>query len=392
MNLKIDNVDIQTLTENDFNTIQQTELISKTISLFERNDFNSILVLDGKEHVLGSVTLEQILNNLNLSSTVKKIMTTVPLLQNPSLLDLLETFVTKKIDLIPIVNQYKKLQHVVSIFKLAETVVNNQTIANQNTVDKQFLGLDTNDSFEQTLSKIRKNYHDILPVLNNGKLTGVIITKQLLPLMYEAVRDTRGDKKGEKQGQYINIDGIIQDPSSFSIILQESFSGNELIELIIKNRTQSVIIVNEQNTVVGIINLRNILRFILNAGKSDFPAYQVRVLSAPDSDIENIAYKKLTSLLERHHNFFGESVDPEATSRFRKIEHQSQRGMFRYDVEIRVSFGKGKEKNFSVASADWGAEKALNKSYQKLSRIIADKRKIAKNHPKESLRTLEEDF
>ena len=66
--------------------------------------------------------------------------------------------------------------------------------------------------------------------------------------------------------------------------------------------------------------------------------------------------------------------------------------MFRYDVEIRISFGKGKDMNFSVASADWGAEKSLNKTYQKLSRIIADKRKIAKNHPKESLRTLEDDL
>ena len=53
--------------------------------------------------------------------------------------------------------------------------------------------------------------------------------------------------------------------------------------------------------------------------------------------------------------------------------------MFRYETDIRISFGKGKDSVFSVKSEDWGSEKSLNKAYGKISRLISDKRNISRD-------------
>ena len=84
----------------------------------------------------------------------------------------------------------------------------------------------------------------------------------------------------------------------------------------------------------------------------------------------------MTILIEKHSIFYKEKHEPESTVRFHKIENQSQKGRFRYETDIRISFGKGKDSVFAVKADDWGAEKSFNKAYNKISRMITDKGKI----------------
>jgi hypothetical protein len=155
----------------------------------------------------------------------------------------------------------------------------------------------------------------------------------------------------------------------------------------IKNQLNTIIVTNNKNELVGLVSLKAILKEHINNYIKKISRYTLRVLGAPDSDIEGIAFRKVNTLLDLYHEFFGLKTEPEGNVRFKKIEHQSKAGMFSYETEIRVSFGKGKNENYSVSATDWGAEKSLNKTFNKISRLLSDKRKIARGYSRDTPRT-----
>ncbi|MHA2364708.1 MAG: CBS domain-containing protein [Candidatus Hodarchaeales archaeon] len=390
MVLKTMDIDITSLTVKNYNEILPSGSISMVINRLEENNYQCILVIDRKKHVLGILTLEKILRTSNLLSSAKKSMIDIPRLRKPSLDLLTQIYINKHIDLIPIVNKNEKLEYVISVFQLAKKMVSGLDFEKDVIIDEDYSSLEINETQDRALAIIRKNYSDFIPITNEGKLSGIVHAKQLLSLLLEIDRETRGEKKGEKQKYVGSLEKMVQDPSESVVISQDFFSADQLINQMSKNNIQSLLVVDEENSIIGLITLRKILKLTVEENLENIYDYPIRVLSAPDSNIESIAKKKISGLLERHHNFFGEKLEPQGAVRFRKIENQSQRGMFMYDTEIRVSFGKGKDSNFSVDSSDWGAEKSLNKTFNKLSRLISDKRKIARDHSRVSLRTLDQ--
>jgi hypothetical protein len=174
------------------------------------------------------------------------------------------------------------------------------------------------------------------------------------------------------------VETLVRESTDIMIPLQDSYSGSQLIELMEKQIVDAIFVFNKENESLGIIKLRKLLSLVLDSFQETSGNIKISVLSPPDSDIDKIAKKKIHSLIERHSKTVNSENDSEGTVRFHKIENQSQKGMYKYETDIRISFGKGKDSVFTVTADDWGAEKSLNKAYSKISRLISDKRKISR--------------
>ncbi|MHA1984936.1 MAG: CBS domain-containing protein, partial [Candidatus Hodarchaeales archaeon] len=327
----------------------------------------------------------------NIKTPIKKETIKFPYLKSPTLHDLAELFVDKNVDLIPLVDNSNKVTHVVSTKKLALKLLEQTEIDIDSIIEPFSNKIIISDSIEHIFPLIRKFDFDILPIFEENKgneIVGVLPIKSLTKYLYETESGALGDFKGERKKLSSNIEAFMLSPTSKYSINQKSLtSGSNLVELMIDNELNTILVTNEKNQLIGLVSLKMILKKIIYDYMKTSSKYTLRILGAPDNNIEEIAFRKVNTLLDRYHEFFGPKTEPEGNIRFRKIEHQSKAGMYSYETEIRVSFGKGKAENFSISATDWGAEKSLNKTFNKLSRLLSDKRKIARDYQRESPRT-----
>ena len=212
-----------------------------------------------------------------------------------------------------------------------------------------------------------------------GHFSGYINSKSLVNILIKPEGVSRGEKKGEKLKFEGTIENFINTDETIVINYKDVFTAPELIEIMEQSNSPLLFVRNKSNELLGLIKLKKLLILSSDSQKGQTRPINISVLSAPDENIEQIARKKLMTLIERYASFFKVGDESEATVKFHKIENQSQKGMFKYETDIRVSFGKGKESVFTVKSDDWGAEKSLNKSYSKVSRLVSDKRKMSRD-------------
>lgn len=374
-------IDVQRLSEDKYSQVIPSEAISKVLALLEEDRFQTVLVVDKKKHVVGAVTLDQVLRSK--ASSTKRTMINLPLLRTPSLDTLTRTYLDKNVDLIPIVDKHERLEHVISVYQLARDILFGLEFELEQLVEETPIETTPSDTFEQALAKVRKGFLDVLPIVQEGRLVGAFHTQNLLPLLQEGESRSRGEKRGEKDRFVGTLEGALEEVEPFVVSAADYLAADELVNRMEQSNSQTLFVVGTNEVFQGVIHLRKMLQLILDETSENITSFPTSVLSAPDENIEGIAAKKVHGLMERHHMFFGEKTEPEGMVRFRKIENQSQRGMFMYETEVRVSFGKGKDNIFAVEASDWGAERSLNKAYNKLARLLSDKRKIAKDHTRD---------
>ena len=184
-------------------------------------------------------------------------------------------------------------------------------------------------------------------------------------------------------------DFILDSFSNYVIPKQEVYKAEELIEKMESNYSQTLFVIDANNTLLGMIKMRNLVKKLLDESGENDSGFSIHVQGAPDENIESIAFKKVNGMLQRYQSSFGSNAGVDGQIRFKKIEHQSRGGMFSYETQIRIEFGKGKDEIHSVSAIDCGAEKSLNKALNKLSRLLNDKRKIIRDNTRETLRTSE---
>ena len=372
--------------------LKDTDLLTKSIISFETQPYNCIIIQDEKNHFLGLLTLDTLITSSNLKSSIKKEITKIPILNSLNLNEIIRLFIEKGIDLIPILDKNKKIAKVISIKALAKEIF--QTVdMDLNSITESFSSsISISDPINHLFSLIRKYPFDVFPLYsskNKEEVISAVKIKNLLKVLHDTESDRVGDIKGERKGFSSTIENFtISSLSDCTLNSDSYYSSTDLIKMMIENQSNNLILVDKKYELKGIISLKQMFKYYLDHFVERSTSFVLRILGAPDKDVEMIANKKVNSLLERYHEFFGENSIPEGNVRFKKIEHQSKAGMFSYETEIRVAFGKGKDGIYSVSATDWGAEKSLNKSYNKLSRLISDKRKMAKGYTKDSPRTL----
>lgn len=359
--------DVNECLVNNFLTVMSSDKFQKAITIFENNPYNCMFVMNANGKIEGLLPLDHLFRISNVKMAINKEIVKIPFLKKPNIKQLAEIFVDNGLDLIPLMDRHKKLVGVVSVRKLTLKLLESVEIRIESLIETQSEIIFEETSIDHLKSAFRNTHFDILPIFNKKaekNIIGIVEKRHCAKYLIETESDTLGDLKGERKRITGNISNIMRtDYSNFLLNSNNIYNGTDMINFLLINKSSTVIVVNQKNEYQGLISLKNLVRNFMKNFLGKPGAYMLRILGAPDKDIEEIAYKKVQNLLERYYPLFGEKSKPEGNVRFKKIEYQSKAGMFSYETEIRVVFGKGKEGIFSVSATDWGAEKSLNKSF-----------------------------
>ena len=379
--------EIDRFTNKKFTSLEINSNLDSLIHLLENDNVQSVFITDSKDHLMGFISAEILLKNSKNPISLKKITSKLPLVRDFDQDKIIECFLDKNSLQIPIVDQKEMINSVVDIYKLAQDYLVDEHFDANEIIEDIPIKLDKNEKIDSLLAHLKKNYVDYIVVEEGGQFAGFVNPKNLVNVLIKPERSSRGSTTGEKLKFEGTVENYITDNNAITLTQQELFSAKDLLEIMQKNNSTVVYVKNKKNDLLGMISLRKMLNMAFNPNKIVSDDVKIAVLSAPDETIEGIARKKVATLLGRHAKFFASESDSEGTVRFHKIENQSQKGMFKYETDLRISFGKGKDSVFSIKADDWGAEKSLNKAYSKISRLISDKRKITSNtyHKKELL-------
>ena len=370
--------DVKKFTTENFATLDVNNNYEKLINLLGKDESKTIFITEKKGNLIGFISLEQILKNAKNNISLKKIVTKLPHFQNYDIENFLTLHIDKNILSIPLVDQKEHISYVFDVFKLASNYLFDEEFKAEDIMEHIPFKVSRSEKIDHVLSEIKKSYIDDIVIEDNGTINGIMETKKLINFLIKPDGTSRGEKAGERSKFEGSVEDLILDDDSIFVNYQETYKSDLLLDIMEKNNVP-LLYVKKDNSLVGLIRLKKLLSLKLNSQKLIMIEPIISVLSAPDDNIETISKKKITTLIEKHAKFFGTAKDSEGTVRFHKIENQSQKGMFKYETDIRISFGKGKDSIFTVKSDDWGAEKSLNKSYNKISRLISDKRKISQD-------------
>ena len=371
--------ELSKLASKDYSILDVNSSFLKLVNLIEQDNFQSILLTDSKNHLSGFISLEQVLKNGKNEISLKKIQLKLPYLREFNLEKIIKCYLDKNTLLVPIIDQKESIKEVVNLYKVSKEYLFDLTFETENILESVPFTVHKDEKIDQLMSEIKKSYLDTVIVEENGSIFGSIDSRKLANLLIKPESTSRGEKKGEKQKFEGTVENFIVENDDLFIRYQEKYTADNLVEIMEKNSCPLLYVKDANNKLVGMVKLKKLLKLSLQTQTTSSEPITVSILSAPDNNIEQISKKKIMTLIERHSKFFNIGQESEGTVRFRKIENQSQKGMFRYETDVRISFGKGKDSVFAVKADDWGAEKSLNKAYSKISRLISDKRKISRD-------------
>ena len=363
-------------TTTDFNVLDTTSSYANLINLYDKRPSQIIFVEDKKKGLQGYISLDKILKTGFHTVTDKNITVKLPFIREFDLNNIIKVYLDNNIPLIPVVNQKNSIEYVLNIFKIAKEYLYGLEFPLEDLIEEIPLKVKKDDKIDFVMSQIKKSFITNIPVVEQNKIIGFIDAKKLITFLFKPEKSDRSGKSGIKQSFEGTIESLISEKKDIVLKKQDTYTADLLLELMDSNFSENLFIVDKENNLVGMVKLRKLINSLFFSLKKESENIKISILSAPDDYIEQIAKKKISNLIEKHSSFYKEEPDSECVVRFHKIENQSQKGRFRYETDMRISFGKGKDAVFTVTTDDWGANKSFAKAFVKISRLITDKGKI----------------
>ncbi|MHA1167299.1 MAG: CBS domain-containing protein, partial [Candidatus Hodarchaeales archaeon] len=284
--------------------------------------------------------------------------------------------IASDLSLLPVVDKYEKVLGIVSIRALTKLLLETSPIQEAG-VEEYILDIpeseivSINDSVEKTISMMKRNNTTDLAVEDNGKSIGIIRAKEVFGEWNRRERVTGGHSiagGGEKKAVEATIETLIMDP--VVLPLDGTKLVKDALDIMYKNNIGTVILQDAAGKSVGKLTMRNLLQKIIESEETAISSSDlVRIDGAPDDEIALICVKKAASLFDKYNSAFGNPR--EAVVSLKKIQYQSKRGMFLWEVGIKMDFDK---KAFHVSATDFGTRKTANVAFVKLGRILRDYR------------------
>jgi acetoin utilization protein AcuB len=130
----------------------------------------------------------------------------------------------------------------------------------RNWMSKKVIAVDENSSMEEATALMNEHHIRVLPVLDRGKLVGVVADRDL---KRAAPSDTVRLEKPSYSYILSNVKvGSIMTRNPITVPL--NFSIEETAEVLLKHRITGVPVVDDKGEVVGMITLQDLLRVIIS--------------------------------------------------------------------------------------------------------------------------------
>jgi len=226
--------------------------------------------------------------------------------------------------------------------------------------------VESGDSIGIVKSVIKELGISRVPVVENGKVVGLVESVDLLKAVIERERPERGDMKSEKSSlEDVKISSFMR--KVFPKV-EPDFPLTNVIDLMVEGR--SAVVVEGDGKLQGIVTPRNVFKVL--GLKKEGVYVTISGIRDEDSWVKRVLDKEITNSVRRigrltKINYMVFHVD----------KHRETGKRTKYSVKARVSTSSGR---FFAQSYEWDLPGALRGTLDKLEREIGKKSEMEKEH------------
>jgi CBS domain-containing protein/ribosome-associated translation inhibitor RaiA len=228
-----------------------------------------------------------------------------------------------------------------------------------------------NDSFSKARSLMTKHGIDHLPVLDSGKLSGILLSSQLVASMFPKERLSKGTLSGETAGYSdLRVQGLMD--TNVLTCGPEEKALTVLRRMIEQRKTYALVKLWDE--LQGIVTYRDFVGLLAEPEESEVPAYLVGL---PDDPFEaHLARTKFLREAKTLYKSFPTIQEIRANIKTKKVSSGKQR----YEVAVSITT-PGKVHAYSADG--WDLPQVFDDVGDKMKRLLARK---SDNRHRETIR------
>jgi CBS domain-containing protein len=248
----------------DYNAVQENDTLSRCMEAFEKGKPPVLAVLDDKGKYLGMISRRTILRS-RLDPTTTKVRTLMkvapPVAFDFSVSKIAKLMIESEMRQLPVFEKSKIVGFVTDEDIIHAAVLNEWgKTAIEKIMTRAPHTIESNRSVGAVLSLMREYGVSHVPIMESGKLVGIITIEDILKNIYWPQRhQTRGDIVGEKiETLSVPAKGIMARPA----ITVESQTGLREAEKLMHDRDISCLAIVSNDRLVGIVTKLDFLELI----------------------------------------------------------------------------------------------------------------------------------
>lgn len=388
---RADAIDAQEVMNTEPFTVSADQKLSAVKTRMEEKELRAVAVVSEDDKFEGAIGYRDLIRQLQFnpkSTKLKKVVHNPPHFdEEDNLVDLCDLRINSGRKLL-VHTDGDKLNGVVgdkeflSVFTDVDILEN---ISTDNFGPEELLTVYEDDSLEKARHKMLDNNISRLPVLgDNGKLTGILRSTDLLNAMVSMDSPDAGGTSGNRSGEEINIAGGNEKQKMSSITVDElmdrlvttsseNLTGKEVADMMIEQETEEVVSV-EGKVPHSIITVKDLISQIKDLKTSDTVFVQLIGLDTPEEK-EAMHGKIQTSL----RGSLGRKLDrPEELSvHIKKAEKDGKKHRYEFTGKLHSEYGT------TTAEAEgWDMLEVMDEVLTELNTQIRKKKEKRKDRQK----------
>ncbi len=353
---EINEITVNELISNKYSTIFEDETLENALSKF--NSLTDVLVVYNKnEEYSGIVTERMILrSNLSRKTKINKIKVKAPLIPlDTKLKKAVSLMFQSNINCLPVVKNNTIIGFVfdTDILKLISKLSLSETPV-KDVMSTNLIYVSPDEKISNVLRLFRENQISRLPVIEKGEVIGIITLHDIIFKVIKAKERPRFGCIIDEKNSVLNLP--VKNFMSFPVITCNiNTKIKEVINLMLNNRINSVIILDE-NKAVGIVTKKDILELIIKEGNAE----EINIQISSKFDVNK---EQIEKIIKRFVLKFKERL--KSSMFYIYLMKHKEKFRRRNLIYCRIKLISS-EKKFVVTSQGWGIENAVRLCLVKL--------------------------
>ena len=341
--------------------------LSQIIGILEKNDANEVFIEDGDK--VGVVSIRDVLKaSENLGMRASSLMTIVPKLSPSDAVERAAAFMSDyRLRALPVGE--KKVDGAVTVESLCQALLPINEFGRikiDKLMKKDPITIGKSESASKARSVMVEHSIDHLPVLDSGKVRGILLSNQVVLSMFPKEKLEQGTFSREAT-KYSSIKASELMDTDILVCAPDERASDVLKRMIEQDKTYALM--KQWDELQGIATLRDFVALLVEPEKPDFPAY---IVGLPDDPSEaHLAQAKFFKEAKALRRSFPDIEEIRAMIKTKSVPS----GRHRYEISVSIE-ARGKIHAYSAEG--WDLPVAFEGLQGKMKRILTqrpDKRK-----------------
>ena len=348
-------------------TASPVSLLSEIIGILEKNGVNEVFIEDGDK--VGVVSIRDVLKaSENLGMRASSLMTIVPKLSPSDAVERAAAFMSDyRLRALPVGE--KKVDGAVTVQLLCRALLpieEFERIKIDKLMKKDPITIGKSESASKARSVMVEHSVDHLPVLDSGKVCGILLSNQVVLSMFPKEKLEQGILSREAT-KYSSIKASELMDTNVLVCEPDERASDVLKRMIEQNKTYALM--KQWDELQGIATYRDFVALLVEPEEPDFPAY---IVGLPDDPFEaHLARAKFFKEAKALRRSFPDIEEIRAMIKTKSVPS----GGHRYEISVSIET-RGKIHAYSAEG--WDLPVAFEGLQGKMKRILTqrpDKRK-----------------